>query len=192
MDSYIKKRAERIKTLQITIVIKYSLCVFLLMSLPLWIFSMFAQPNPETWQRAEVVCTDVSMQEGRKTSYGVLKAESGESYLFDNTLISYEELAEAVESGDECSIVYAAGAGEVRVGKAISVEGNSVIDEEVAAEKWAQTRKSGYMTIAGTIVAALIALLLIDKVWCKGEKQEIKQLKAEIAKRESKKSDRMT
>ena len=131
------------------------------------------------------------IEEGRKTSYGLFEAETGESYLFDNTLISYEQLAEKVKGGDECSIVYASGAGDIRIGKAISVEGSSIIDEEFAAEKWAQSRKTGYMTIAGTIVAALVALLLIDRIWCKSDKQEIKQLKAEIAKRESKKSDRM-
>ncbi len=190
MDSYIQKRRERIKTLQLTVIIKYSLCVFLLMSLPLWISAMAAQPKPETWLKADVVCSEVREEEGRKTTYGVLLAETGESYLFDNTLISYEQLAEAVEIGDECSVVYAEGAGDVRVGKAISVEGSSIVDEEFAAEKWAQTRKTGYMTIAGTIVAALVALLLIDRVWCKGEKQEIKLLKAEIEKRENKKADR--
>ena len=190
MDSYIQKRRERIKSLQLTVIIKYSLCVFLLLSLPLWISAMVAQPKPETWQRAEVVCSEVTEEEGRKTTYGLLKAESGETYLFDNTLISYEQLAEAVESGDSCSVVYAAGSGDVRVGKAISVEGSSIVDEEFAAEKWAQSRKTGYMTIVGTIAAALIALLLIDRIWCKGEKQEIRQLKAEIAKRESKKAER--
>ncbi len=187
MDSYIQKRTERIKTLQITIMIKYSLCIFLLMSLPLWISAMIAQPAPETWQQADLVCSEVKEEEGRKTTYGLLMAETGESYLFDNTLISYEELAEKVESGDECSVVYAEGAGDVRMGKAISVEGDSIIDEEFAAQQWAKSRRTGYMTIAGVVVAALVALLLIDRIWCKGEKQEIKQLKAEIAKRESKK-----
>ena len=152
---------------------------------------MFAQPAPETWQKADVICAEIRVEEGRKTSYGLFEAETGESYLFDNTLISYEQLAEKVKGGDECSIVYASGAGDIRIGKAIAVEGNSVVDEEFAAEKWAQSRKTGYMTIAGTIVAALVALLLIDRIWCKSDKQEIKQLKAEIAKRESKKNDRM-
>ncbi len=190
MDSYIQKRTERIKTLQLTVIIKYSLCVFLLMSLPLWISAMAAQPKPETWLKADVVCSEVREEEGRKTTYGVLLAETGESYLFDNTLISYEQLAEKVEIGDKCSVVYAEVAGDVRVGKAISVEDSSIVDEEFAAEKWAQTRKTSYMTIAGTIVAALVALLLIDRIWCKGEKQEIKQLKAEIAKRENKIAER--
>ncbi|MBE7016876.1 MAG: hypothetical protein E7420_01775 [Ruminococcaceae bacterium] len=190
MDSYIQKRSERIKTLQITIVIKYSLCVFLLMSLPLWISAMFAQPKPETWQRAEVVCSEVREEEGRKYSYGVIEAETGESYLFENSIITYEQLNEAVESGDKCSIVYASSAEGILIGKAVSVEDSSIIDEEFAVEKWAQSRKTGYMTIAGIIVAALIALLLIDRIWCKSDKQEIKQLKAEIAKRESKKAER--
>ena len=191
MDSYIQKRTERIKTLQITIMIKYSLCIFLLMSLPLWISAMIAQPAPEKWQQVDIVCSEVQEEEGRKTTYGLLVAETGESYLFDNTVISYEELAEKVESGDECSVVYAEGAGDVRLGKAISVEGDSVIDEEFAAQHWAKTRRTGYLTMAGIVVAALVALLLIDRIWCKGEKQEIKQLKAEIAKRENKKSERM-
>lgn len=190
MDSYIQKRTERIKTLQLTIIIKYSLCVFLLMSLPLWISAMLVQPAPETWQQVNVVCSEVKEEEGRKTTYGLLETESGESYLFDSTLISYEQLAEKVESGDECSVVYADGAGDVLIGKAISVEGNSIIDEEFAAQQWAKSRRTGYMTIAGIVVAALIALLLIDRIWCKGEKLEIKQLKAEIAKRESKKAER--
>ena len=190
MDSYIQKRSERIKTLQITIVIKYSLCVFLLMSLPLWVSAMFAQPKPETWQQAEVVCSEVREEEGRNYSYGVIEAETGESYLFENNIITYEQLNEAVESGDNCSIVYASSSEGILIGKAISVEGSSIIDEEFAAEKWAQSRKTGYMTIAGIVVAALIALLLIDRIWCKSDKQEIKQLKAEIAKRESKKAER--
>lgn len=190
MDSYIQKRKDRIKTLQLTVIIKYSMCVFLLLSLPLWISAMASQPKPETWQKTDVVCSGVSIQEGRKVSYGVLEAEDGQSYIFENTIITYEQLNEAVKSGDECHVVYASGTGDVKIGKALSVDGSSIVDEEFAQQQWAQSRKSGYATIAGTVVAALVGLLLIDRIWCKGEKQEIRQLKAEIEKRESKKAER--
>ncbi len=190
MDSYIVKRRERIKSLQIGMMIKYSLCVFLLLSLPLWISALNAQPKPETWQSEMLICAEVHIDDSGKQAYAYIVSQDGRSFAFAPQLVAPEVVTESVEAGDECHVVYANGAGNYKIAKGLSVDGRRILDEDFAESEWARSRKLSYTAIGGTLVAAAVAALLIDRTWCKHDRQEIKKLQAEIKKREERKADR--
>ncbi len=184
MDSYIEKRRERIKSLQMGMLIKYSLCIILLLSLPIWISALNAQPKPEAWQSEEVICAEVRIDDSGKEAYAFIDGEDGKTYVFAPQLVSPETVVESVEPGDECLVVYADGAKNYRIVKGLSIDGETILDEDFAASEWARSRKLSYVGIVGSLLAAAVSAILIDRIWCKNDRQEIKSLQAEISKRE--------
>ncbi len=191
MDSFIEKKQAAIKRLQSNMLIKYSLSVFLLLSLPIWISSMSTQPAPETWLSTETVCEEISVNSEAKTPYAIIKGADGGNYLVDPQLMSPEEATENLQVGDECAFVYAPlGKSENKVVKAIEKDGETLLDEEESAATWKSDRQKSWTIIVATLIAAAVSALLIDRVWCKADREEVKRLKAEIEKREERKSRR--
>ena len=187
MDSYIEKRLERIKRLKSTMLVKYTLCVFLLLCLPIWASSMGVQAAPDTWESANISCVDISVKDEAKTPYAIIEGDDGYNYLVDPAQLTPEFVAENVHEGDECAIVYAnVGESDRRVVKELDVHGEKLLTAEESEEDWYANRRTNIIAIVATIVAAGVSALLIDRIWCKNEKAEIKALKAEIAKREEK------
>jgi len=191
MDSFTEKKRSAIKQLQTNMLIKYSLSVFLLLSLPIWISSMSAQPAPDTWQSAETVCAEISVNDEAKTPYAIISGTDGGSYLIDPQLMSPEDAAENLQTGDECTFVYAPlGMSENKIVKAIERDGETLLSVEDAAAKWKNERQKSWFAVGATIAAAAVSALLIDRIWCRYDREEIKRLKAEIEKRENHKSKR--
>ncbi len=188
MDSYIEKRQSAIKSIHINMMIKYSLCVFLLMSLPIWISAMHTQPKPDTWHSLETVCTEVSVDRSGETPYAYILGEDGTKFLFDPKLVDAETISEGVSAGDECSLMYADfGKSENKYAKALSVDGEVLLDEQTSVEYWESSHKTSLLAIFGTIAAAAVSALLIDRLWCKNDRAEVRRLRDEIRKREDKK-----
>lgn len=187
MDSYIEKRLERIKRLKSTMLIKYTLCVFLLLCLPIWASSMGVQAAPDTWESANISCVDISVKDEAKTPYAIIVGDDGYNYLADPATLAPEVVTGNVHEGDECALIYApVGESDRRVIKELDVHGEKLLTVEESEEVWHTSRRTNIIAIVATLVAAGISALLIDRIWCKNEKAEIKALKAEIAKREEK------
>ncbi len=188
MDSYIEKRRQAIKNLHINMMIKYSLCVFLLFSLPIWISAMHTQPNPDTWHSLDTVCTEVGVDRSGETPYAYIIGEDGTRFLFDPNIVSADKVSGGVSTGDECSLMYADfGKSENKYAKALSVDGKILLDEQTSVEYWESSRQKSLTAIAGTIAAAAVSALLINRIWCKNDHAEVRRLRDEIQKREEKK-----
>ncbi len=191
MDSFIEKKRAEIKRLQTAMYIKFSFSVLLLMSLPIWISSITVQPAPETWLSAETVCVEISVNDEEKNPYAMITGADGGSYLVDSRLLDPDEVAEKLQAGDECAFVYApVGESSNKIVKAIEKDGESLLSREKSVSVWQNDRSTGFIAIAVTVAVAALSAILIDRIWCKNDRAEIKRLKAEIARREEKKSKR--
>lgn len=191
MDNYIEKKRAAIKQLQTNMMIKYSLCILLLLCIPVWASSMNVQAAPEKWVAAEIVCEELSVYSEAKNPYAIILADDGHKYLVDPQLVSPDEALEKLEEGEACSVVYAPlGNSENRVVRGLETGEELILSAETSQQVWKSNRQRSFMFIGVVLLAAAVSALLINRIWCKKDREEIKRLKEEIAHRELKKAKR--
>lgn len=185
MDGYIKNKKEAIKSVRKTIFGKYSITFLIISLIPVWLFVLLISQPPEKWTHKEIVFSHISQERialQRWRSY-VLNAEDGSQFVINSRFVDVDALSDYLVSGNTYHLVFSntiAGGDHM---EALS-DGNMIIqDLESSIDQWEWEQQEAIMAIIVTLIIEIVALILIDRLWCKKEYAQIRKLKADIQRR---------
>lgn len=185
MDGYVKNKKEALRSVRKGIFWKYAITFPILLYIPVWLFGIYSLGSLDDWKYTEVVYSRISsetigLQSGRSN---VLNAEDGRKYVIPSKLVSVEHLKKMLVAGETYSLVYSetiAGGDHIKE----LYNGQSVfLDYSVSSAAWEKKRHECFLALYITIGLEIIALIFIDRLWCKGEYVKIKKLRQDIEKR---------
>lgn len=185
MDGYVKNKKEALRSVRKSIFWKYAITFPILLFIPVWLFGIYSLGSPDDWKYTEVAYSHISsetigLQRGRSN---VLNAEDGRKYVIPSKLVSVEHLKEMLVAGETYSLVYSETiAGGDHIEELYNAE-NTFLDHSVSSAAWEKDRQECVLALYITIVLEIIALIVIDRLWCKGEYAMIKKLRQGIEKR---------
>ena len=186
MDGYIKNKTEAMQSLKRNILGKYSITFFILILIPVWLFALAANQRPEKWTHKDIVFSHISqerigLQRGR--SY-VLNTKDGKQFVIKSKFVNVDDLSDCLTSGNTYRIVFSntiAGGDHM---EALSEDNMVIQNLEKSIAQWEREQQETFIAIIVTLIIEAVALILIDRLWCKKEYSEIKKLKADIKRRE--------
>ena len=192
MDGYIKNKAETIKSVRKMIFGKYSITILIIILIPVWLFALAVNQPPKKWTHTEIVFSHISqerigLQRGR--SY-VLNTQDGRQFVIKSKFVDVDDLSECLVSGNTYHLVFSntiAGGDHM---EALYDESTRFQDLEDSISRWESEQREMVAATIVTLGIEIIALILIDRFWCKKEYSQLKKLKADIMRREDKIEDR--
>lgn len=185
MDGYIKNKKEAICSVRKSIFWKYALTFPILLFIPVWLLGICGVGSPDDWKDTEVVYSHISSETIglRRGKSNVLNAEDGRKYVIPSKLIAAEHLKEMLVAGETYSLVYLETiAGGDHIEELYDVQ-NTFLDRSVSVAAWEKERQECALALHTTMGLEMIALILIDRLWCKGEYAKIRKLRLDIKKR---------
>lgn len=185
MDGYIKSKTEAIKAVKKAIIGKYSVTIFIILLLFVWLFALAANQAPERWTDTEIVFSHISQERiglQRWKSY-VLNTQEGNKFLIKSKYVDVDELSAHLVSGRTYQLVFSCTLSGKKHVEALS-DGSIVFqDLENSTALWENEQRGVVTAIIITLIVELAALILIDKLWCRAEHAQIRKLKSDINRR---------
>ena len=187
MDGYIKNQLLAIRSLRITMAWKYATTFLILIFLPLWLFGLAVDRPPKEWIHTEIVNSHISYEQVglRRFMDHVLIDRDGTRFVIRKKDVSVDLLEEQLIPGQVCSIVYSttiAGGNQL---EALSA-GDTVYQHiDTSVSYWNGQRRFLIRAIYVTLALEVLALILIDRLWCREEHRRIKILREKIARRKA-------
>lgn len=182
VDGYIKHQNDKIRSIRHIIWAKYATTLLLIVFILLALLLMLTEQPPEEWTRQEIVFSHFSRERIglRRLDSDILITESGEKYA-----IRKDEMSDELTTGHTYMLVYSrantiAGLNAV---EALSDESTIFQDLNVSIARWEKERLEMILIVLGLCIAEMIALLLIDRLWCKIEHAQVRELQTKIAQR---------
>ena len=185
VDGYIKNKTEAIISVKKTILLKYLITFFILILVPVWLFAIAVNQHPDKWTQTDIVFSHISQERiglQRGQSY-VLNTQDGRQFVIKSKFVNVDDLSDCLISGDTYRIVFSntiAGGDHME-----ALSGNNIVFQnlEKSVAQWEQEQQECVIAIIVTLIIEIVALLLIDRLWCKKEHSQIQKLKADIARR---------
>lgn len=186
-DGYIKNKKEAIRSVRRAIYSKYAFTVFIFIWLPVWLFCLLIndQYGPKKWEQVEVTFSHFSEERiGLQRWHSkVINTKDGRKFVVPTKRISVEELEAVLSPGDVCTITHSKILSGGKPIETLSCKGMVLLSREDAESRWQKEHNEIILAIWITILLAVAALTLIDRLWCKPEYKRIKKLKADIDRR---------
>ena len=185
VDGYIKNKTEAIISVRKTILLKYSITLFILILVPVWLFALAVNQHPDQWTQTDIVFSHISQERiglQRGQSY-VLNTQDERQFVIKSKFVNVDDLSDCLISGDTYRIVFSntiAGGDHM---EALSGDNMVIQNIEKSIAQWEQEQQECIIAIIVTLIIEIVALLLIDRLWCKKEHSQIQKLKADIARR---------
>ena len=197
MDGYIKNKNSELKEVRSGILLKCSPTLLLtaLFTL-LWLFCMNISSPPEEWKKDEIVFSHTEYErsvffiiKGNSEKSLILNTADSEKYILPTREISPEQLSKELVQGKKYTIVYSVVKGGLINNhiEAISDENNVYLDLSESEKAWYDNQKDLRVYAIVTVASGLFLLIITDRLWCKKEHAQIKEIKAKIKKRNEKK-----
>lgn len=190
MDGYIKNKKEALRSVRKSIFWKYAITFPILLFIPIWLFGIYSLGSPEDWKVTEVVYSHISsetigLQRGKSD---VFNAEDGRKYVIPAKLLPVEHLQEMLVPGETYCLVYLETiAGGDHIEELYNAQ-NTFLDHAVSGAAWEKERQECFLALYITIGLEMLALIIIDRVWCKEEHARIQKLRQDMKKRNAKNS----
>ncbi len=187
MDGYIKSKKEAITSARRTILYKYA-CTFLILAfLLLWLFALAVNRPPAEWTHTEIVFSHLSeekvgMRKGRDC---VLNTQDGRKFVVLTRHVDEDELSRRLVRGETYSLVYSdtIAGGDHMEALYRGTEILHSLDDSIA--RWEREQQNFAWALLATLALEGVALLLIDRLWCKAEHSRIRKLKSDIKRRKN-------
>ena len=187
MDGYIKNQRLAIRTLRITMAWKYATTFLILIFLPVWLFGLAIDVPPEEWIHTEIVYSHISreMIGLRRFQDHVLNTRDGAQFVIRPKDVSVDTLKEQLTPDQVYSLVYSATIAGGNQIEALS-DGDTVYQHiDTSINDWNDQRQFLIRAIYVTLGAEALALILIDRLWCKKEYEQIRKHRANIQRRKA-------
>lgn len=190
MDGYIKNKKEALRSVRKGIFWKYAITLPILLFILVWLFGIYSLGSPEDWKVTEVVYSHISsetigLQRGKSD---VFNAEDGRKYVIPAKLLPVEHLQEMLVPGETYCLVYLETiAGGDHIEELYNAQ-NTFLDHAVSGAAWEKERQECFLALYITIGLEMLALIIIDRVWCKEEHARIQKLRQDMKKRNAKNS----
>jgi hypothetical protein len=186
MDGYVKNKTEAIRSVRKIILWKYLTTFLILVFIPVWLFALAVNQPPEKWTQTDIVFSHISQERiglQRWRSH-VLNTCDGRQFLIKSKFVDVDALQEKLVSGKTYRLVFShtiAGGDHM---EALYDEDEVIQNLESSVRQWEREQREGTRGIIVTLIIEAIALVLIDRLWCKKEYSQIKKLKADIKRRQ--------
>lgn len=187
MDGYVKNKKEALRSVRKSIFWKYAITFPILLFIPVWLFGIYSLGSPDDWKYTEVVYSHISsetigLQRGKSD---VLNADDGRKYVIPSKLVSVEHLKEILVAGETYSLMYSETiAGGDHIEELYNAE-NTFLDHSVSSAAWEKEHQECVLALRITIGIEMIALIFIDRLWCKDEYDSIQKIRRDIEKRKA-------
>lgn len=172
-------RQEKIRQLRKRILHKLGITLPILLIL----FSLCTLPlldqSPEDWTTTEIVFSHISREHTgiHRGDNDVLNTLDGRKFDIRTQFVSLETLQKELIPGESCRITYSEHVLDVPRIEALE-SGDTVYQTADASVQWReQEMRKLHNSILFTMAAEILALILVDRVWCRKEHQEIKEQK---------------
>jgi hypothetical protein len=113
----------------------------------------------------------------------VLNTKDGRQFVIKSKVVNVDDLSDCLISGDAYRVVFSntiAGGDHM---EALSDDNLVIQNLEESVAQWERERQECVIAIVVTLIIEIVALILIDRLWCKKEYSEIQKLKADIKRR---------
>lgn len=182
MDGYIRQQNEKIRSIKHIICAKYGITLLLIVFILFTLVLMLTEQPPEKWTRKEIVFSHLSRERIGLSRFDsdVLFTENGENYA-----IRKDGMADGLTTGNTYILVYSrantmTGLNSV---EALSDENTIYQDLNVSIAQWDKERTEAIYIILALCMMEMMALFLIDRLWCKNEHAQVRELQAKIVRR---------
>ena len=182
MDGYTKHHMEKILVIKHGIWAKYAITLPLVVFIFLALLLTFTDQPPNEWQKKEIVFSHLFRERIGVSLFdsNVLYTQSGDKYA-----IRKDAMSDGLTAGNTYILVYS---------RANTIEGictvEALYDENMIYQdlnasiaRWEKKRTEAIHIVLGLCMMELMALFFIDKLWCKKDHAQIKELKRKIARR---------
>ena len=187
MDGYIKNQLLAIRSLRIAMAWKYATTFLILIFLPVWLFGLAIDVPPEEWIHTEIVYSHISFERIglRRFQDHVLNTRDGAQFVIRPKDVSVDTLKEQLTPDQVYSLVYSATIAGGNQIEALS-DGDTVYQHiDTSINDWNDQRQFLIRAIYVTLGAEALALILIDRLWCKKEYEQIRKHRANIQRRKA-------
>ena len=182
MDGYTKHHMEKNLAIKHGIWAKYAITLPLVVFIFLALLLTFTDQPPNEWQKKEIVFSHLFRERIGVSLFdsNVLYTQSGEKYA-----IRKDAIADGLTAGNTYILVYSRAntiEGICAV-EALSDENMIYQDLNASIARWEKEQAETIYIVLGLCMMELIALLIIDRLWCKKDHAQIKELQAKITRR---------
>lgn len=182
MDGYIKQQNEIIRSIKHIIWAKYGITLLLIVFILFTLVLMLTEQPPEKWTRKEIVFSHLSRECIGLSRFDsdVLFTENGEKYA-----IRKDSMADGLTAGNTYILVYSRANTMTALNsvEALSDENTIYQDLNVSIARWEKERTEAIHIILALCMTEMMALFLIDRLWCKKEHAQVRELQAKIERR---------
>lgn len=184
MDGYIKNKKAAVASERTTILYKYAVSLLILVFVPIWLLGLFGNQPPEKWTHTEIVFSHISKEKvgARRGKDYVLNARDGRKFLLQAKYVDGNALSSHLQPGDTYQIVFSEIVPGYRM-EALYSETETFQKLEDSVLQWEKEHNGFIIALIVNLGLEAIALILIDRLWCKPEYAKIKKLKADIQRR---------
>ena len=117
--------------------------------------------------------------------FSLTTKEDGGKYVIQTNLLSAEELKEKLIYGERYSLVYQDKNAGGRHIAALYNEHNTFLDLSLSVAAWEKERQECFLGLYVSIGLELLALILIDRLWCREEHARIRKYRQDIENRKA-------
>lgn len=188
MDGYIKNKQEALRSVRRTILWKYAISFPILALILTWLFGIYSLGSPEDWKSTDIVYSHISRERIglQRGDSAVLNTIDGRKYVLPARLVSAARLEETLIAGESYSLVYEdtiAGGSHM---KALHNDRDTFLDRSASVAAWEKERRNCFLGLYITVGLEILALILIDRLWCRTDHRRIAKLHQDIEKRKQK------
>ena len=188
MDGYIKNTKKTIRVYRETIFCKYLFTLGIVLFIFAWLLFFVCEKPPEKWKSTEIVFSHITVERlnlNHRPS-NVLNSQDGEKFVISSRYISVDDLV----PGKVYSLVYTTTIWGLHYTKALSDEDTVLQDLNDSILRWESEQREIVIAIFVTLGIEIVALILIDRLWCKKEHAQIRLLKEKIKQRQERMRDK--
>lgn len=188
-DGYIREKQKELRRVRQTIAAKYAATLVIVLLLPAWLFGLAANPGPETWEETEIQYQSISEEYvGFPTRLRhILHTSDGRIFVFNERIVSMEEVQTRIIDRERYTLVFSESFSGLNIIEGLW-NGHEVLQSRAASvQLWERELRGLLLAIFFTCFLEGLALLLIDRLWCKKDHAKIRHLRARIRQRETSK-----
>ena len=188
-DGYIREKQKELRRVRQTIAAKYAATLVIVLLLPAWLFGLAANPGPETWEETEIQYQSISEEYVGFPSrlHHILHTSDGRMFVFNERIVSMGEMRKSITDMEHYTLVYSETVSGMRIIEGLWSDHEVLQPSTAAVQLWEREQRGLWGAILVTSLLEGLALLLIDRFWCKKDHAKIRHLRARIRQRETSK-----